>query len=137
MTIRSSRLLFFVILPSGLLAGAVIAFLAVRSAVAGDWLPALLGLILIVGAVFGVAALWSVTTLTVDATTVRLQPPHRDPIAVPRQQIHALVRPTAGKSIPLDVRDANGRLLMRIQARFAERDLAALARHLGITIESG
>ena len=136
MTIRSSRLPFFVSLLSGLFATAVIGFFAIRSAIGGQWLPALLGFILIGAAVFGIAAMWSVTTLTVYAATVRFQPPHRAPIVVPREQIHALVRPTPGKSVPLDVRDANRRLLMRIQASFAERDLEALASYLGITIES-
>ena len=125
------------LLPGGLVAGAVIGFFAVRSAAAGQWLPALLGFALIGGAVFGAVALWSVTALTVDASTVRFQPPHRAPIEVPRGQIHSLVRPIPGKPIPLDVRDANGRLLMRIQARFAERDVAAFARYLGIAIRSG
>ncbi len=137
MTIRSSRLPFFVILPSGLAVGAVIAFFAVRSAMGGQWLPALPAFVLLGAGVVGLAMQWPVTTLTADASEVRLQPPHRAPIVVPRQQIGALVRPTPGRSVPLDVRDANGRLLMRIQAPFAERDLAALARYLGMAIELG
>lgn len=134
-TIQSSRLPFVGILASGLGAGSVIGFLGVRSAFAGQWLPALLAVLLVGGEIFALTVLWAVATLAVDATTVRLQPPHRAPIVVPRHQIYALVRPTEGKAIPLDVRDAQGNLLLRIQSPFAKEDLERFARYLRMTIK--
>jgi hypothetical protein len=135
-TIRSSRLPFAGILASGLGAGAIFGFLGVRSAFAGHWLPMVLAVLLVAGEIVGLKILWAVTTLTVDSTTVRLRPPHRAPIAVPRHQIYALVRPMVGKAIPLDIRDAQGNLLIRIQSSFAKQDLERFARYLGMTIEA-
>jgi hypothetical protein len=135
-TIRSSRLPFAGILASGLGAGAIFGFLGVQSAFAGHWLPMVLAVLLVAGEIVGLKILWAVTTLTVDSTTVRLRPPYRAPITVPRHQIYALVRPTPGKAIPLDVRDAQGNLLIRIQSSFAKQDLERFASYLGMTIEA-
>lgn len=133
MTIRSSRRLLLIVLPGGVLAGAIILYVAVRAAASGAWLVAVFAAVLAAGGIAASFALSLQTTLTADPTTVRLQPPRGAVIVAQRQEIASLVRSTPGRWVPFDLRDRSGRLLLRIPATFEERDLREFARYLGLT----